>query len=179
MARRLRGGSLARTAGVRRLTAWSDGPGGIVNTAVSASATAFLGSFITGAVEGLTIVRIRGSMLYHLTAASAANDGFVGAMGIGIASVAAITAGVGSVPTPITEQDSENWLYWTPLQVQAMTATPGFSDEGSTWARVEIDTKAMRKLPTDLGIYAIIEVTEIGTSALSVQFDSRALAKLP
>ena len=45
--------------------------------------------------------------------------------------------------------------------------------------RMEIDTKAMRKLHEEDSLYAAFEVTEVGVSTMTVQMDSRLLVKLP
>ena len=167
----------------RRLTAWSDGTGDTGVTAVSSASATFVGMAFSAVVEGLTLIRQRGYFSVQLTLATAANDGFAGAFGIGIASLAAVTAGVSSVPTPITEQSSENWLYWQAFSVKGQQAFstgggPGAEQQG-TYLRFEIDSKAMRKLPTDMAIYSIVEVAEVGTAALLVHHDSRTLLKLP
>ena len=181
MALRRRGSFPVR--GQRRLTAWNDGTGGTTTTAISGNGSTFVGSAFQAVSEGLTLIRIRGYFDTRLTLATSANDGFHWAFGIGIASLAAVTAGVASVPTPLTEQGSENWLYWMSgvnRGAQAFSAGggPGMEQAG-TFFRFEIDSKAMRKLPTDLSIYAIIEVVENGVATMDVMHDSRSLVKLP
>ena len=168
----------------RRTTNWAAGVGGSAVTGISATTPTFIGSSITPTVPGLTVIRQRGHLRVVLTVATAAGDGFIGAFGIGIASLAAVTAGVSSVPTPITEIGAENWLYWTPIQLIgqqlfASGAGPGAEQLG-TFVDIEIDTKAMRKFPPDTAIYAMIEFgTETGTASCNVFFDSRVLFKLP
>jgi len=162
----------------RRLTAWDAGPGGTAVTSISSTAATFLGSAITATVEGITAIRIRGKFWATLTSTAAAQDAFIGAFGIGIASLAAVTAGAGSVPTPLTEQGSENWLYWMPVQILAQ-GTGTLGRELGAFQSFEVDSKAMRKLPTDLSIYAMVELAEVGTAVASFLFDSRVLAKLP
>ncbi len=55
----------------------------------------------------------------------------------------------------------------------------GDFDSQAGSATVVVDTKAMRKFPAEMSIYAALEVVEIGTATLNVFFDSRALGKLP
>ena len=43
----------------------------------------------------------------------------------------------------------------------------------------EVDSKAMRKFPSEFSLYAAIEVVEIGVAELDVFFDSRVLVFLP
>jgi len=169
----------------RRLTAWSEGVGGTAETAVTSVTPQFLGDSLEPGIPGLTLIRLRGELLISLTQASAAKDGMIGAVAIGIATKAAILAGVVSVPTPITEQDSENWLWYQAFAVVCPTIGTGVSDgvsSASTSAsfRVTIDSKAMRKLPEEMALYAMIEVgSELGAAAVSVFLDTRALFKLP
>ena len=181
MARLRRGSSLqglGRSQSLRRETAWIQGPGGTGATAISTSSAAFVGSGIAPAVEGLTCVRIRGELLGTLITATGSLDGFRGAFGIGIVSSTAFGVGIGSVPTPITDQAFENWLYWTPLQVIAHISTE--ADFGLEAAlRMTVDSKAMRKFPSDMVIYSAMEVVEVGAAVMDLSFDSRMLVKLP
>ena len=121
----------------------------------------------------------------HLTSAAAALDGFAGAFGIGVITAAAFTAGVGSVPTPITEIGWDGWLYHQFIDLRA----PGLIDGSaavdvdimlSTTAavRIPVDSKAMRKIGIDEVTFGVLEVIEVGTAALSWRFNSRILDKL-
>jgi len=117
-----------------------------------------------------------------LTLATATNDGFHGAFGIGIATAAATAAGGASVPTPITEDASDNWLFHRYFSVTAgFPFATGADPAGNLHAFVdfEIDSKAMRKSPLETSLYAALEVTEVGTAAMLVFHNSRVLVKLP
>jgi len=135
-------------------------------------------------VEGLTLVRTRGEVEIHLSTASAAGAGFRGAFGIGVASLAAVTAGVASIPTPITEADNDNWLYHRFFSVIAADAiaVSGAASEalqgGMQAVRFEVDSKAMRKVPVGTALYGIVEVVLSGTAAAQFAFNSRMLFKL-
>ena len=124
-------------------------------------------------------MRIRGQLDFMLTLATAAGDGFQGAFGIGIATTTAIVAGVGSVPTPITEQGDENWLYWHALSIHNPVVSSAEINGQGPYQRLIVDTKAMRKLPDGMSLYAIAEVVEIGTATSTMFFDSRLLVLLP
>jgi len=163
----------------RRKTAWTVGPGGVSATPVLSSSSGFIGSASQPLVEGLTVARIRGLFSVVLNVATAAGAGFQGAVGIGIATLPAIVAGIGSVPTPIAEADSENWLWWHVLSVHAGDATAGSRNWMSAAQDVVIDSKAMRKNPSDMGLYAAFEVTEIGTADIDIFLDTRVLDFLP
>ena len=161
----------------RRRSSWEFGPGGSASIGFTASSSVFLGSAIVPTTPGLTLVRIRGHVLLGLTAATALG-GFSGAIGIGLATSAAVTAGIASVPTPLTELGDENWLWHSFFSVRAPSAT--LSDwTDAAMVRILIDSKSMRKFDEGMSIYAAIEVVEEGTSVMRVDLDSRALALLP
>ena len=161
----------------KRLTSWEEGPGGTAALGLSASTIQFLGAALTPTQDGLTQIRLRGRLSWFLTLATSAGDGFQGAFGIGKATAAAVLAGTGSVPTPITEQAWDGWLYWTPISIHgAVVSSTALGNE--TKQDFEIDTKAMRKLYEEDSIYAMIEIVEIGTATATMFFDSRILFKL-
>ncbi len=181
--RRLSRTSPERTS-LRRKSTWDLGPGdnGPL-TAFIASGTQ-LTSGVTPVVEGITVVRIRGRLQLRLVTAVSSADGFHGAFGIGIITAAAFTAGVASVPTPITEMGWNGWLFHQMLSLKAVQpiAAAGVSlagDESSSVLNMEVDTKAMRKFGSDMVLFGAIELTEVGDAALDWYFNTRALYKLP
>jgi len=136
--------------------------------------------------DGVTLIRTRGRLQLYLEAATSGRDGFSGAFGIGVATTAAVVAGAASVPTPITEQDWEGWLFWTAIQLHAGDPITGDAVVDADLVNVQtavqivdIDSKAMRKLGEDMTIYGALEVTEVGTATLDWSVDSRMLFKLP
>ena len=146
---------------------------------LSASQTFFIGSVAALTTDGNTLLRLRGRLSAFITAATAIGDGFQGAFGIGIATDAAIAVGSSAVNTPLTEQNWDGWLYWTPLSIHALSVTGAANDFGAAAALdVEVDSKAMRKLDAEDAIYAMIEVVEEGTATADVFFDSRVLLAL-
>jgi len=177
-----RGSHQAFRSSRKRLTAWAVGTGGTtVDTLINTGST-FIGSAVMPAVEGLTVIRIRGQFGVYQRLATAAGDGFSGIFGIGIATLAAVTAGIASVPTPITEVDDENWLYLQMFDVRSgqifsAGGAPGAEQHGVVW-RFDIDSKAMRKLPEGMALYAACEVVETGAATLEIVHDSRVLVKL-
>ncbi len=131
-------------------------------------------------LDGITLVRTRGYFRVVLDTVSAASSGFSGAFGIGLASLAAVTAGIASVPTPITEQEDELWLYWSAFSVSGVTATIADGVNAQSVEHfMEIDSKAMRKFEAGMAMYAAVEVVEIGAASMFVWHDSRMLFKLP
>ncbi len=130
--------------GLRRKTAWGIGPGSSAALNISASGASLVGLGAASTLEGSTCVRIRGELLITLISVTSSLDGMRGAFGIGIVSNPAFTAGIGSVPTPITEASDENWLYHRFFTVIGAQASETWGNAGSAVLRVEVDTKAMR-----------------------------------
>jgi len=187
VARILRGSSrtiLSRSN--RRKTAWELGPGdSAAQTPLSATASS-LTSGVSFLVDGGTVVRLRGHLVLQLTTAAALADGFHGAFGIGVATLAAFTAGVASVPTPITELAWDGWLYHQFVSIKAGDSViaagasnePGQMHSVSAVQRVDVDSRAMRKVNIDEVVYACLEVGEVGTASMAWFFNSRLLLKL-
>jgi len=173
-----RGHRFPRTSN-RRQTSWEIGPEE-VNGSTSSSAAKLWSGAVTPVTDGLTVIRIRGYVRVILSAASAAGSGYFGAMGIGIAEDAAIAIGVTAVPTPLTEEASENWLWFQYFDIRSVTATiaDGSNAFGVT-AAFDIDSKAMRKLPFGKTLYGASEFVESDTSVIETQASSRVLVKLP
>jgi len=178
---RLRGSFPARARSQRRRSAWDAGPGGTAVTSLSNNTPAFLGSAVTptAGAAPLTVVRIRGQVDVMLTLATAAGDGWQGAIGIGLATTAAVVAGISSVPTPTTEQGDENWLWWHVFSVHNPLVSSSELNGMGAYQRIEIDTKAMRKFDDGMSIYAAINQVETGTATMDVFLDTRMLTLLP
>ena len=161
----------------RRKTSWELGPGSCVRTLVSGVGASFIGDAVQPTIDGLTQARLRGRLHAMLLTGTAAGDGFCGAFGIGLATAAAVAAGAASVPTPITEQAWDGWLYWMPIQL-AVQGTTTF--EAVSYQLIDVDTKAMRKLNEEDAIYAMVEIeNEEGTATAEFLFDSRSLLMIP
>ena len=158
--------------GARRKTGWETGPGG-ARQQIAASGSVILGLGSVSGADGITLVRLRGSLMLKLSAADAETAGFVGAFGIGIVKAPAFAIGVTAVPTPVTEQDDEEWIFWYPISVL------GSGTGEAAVQRIDIDTKAMRKLTVGDTLYGVVELTEAGVSVLETYFDSRMLIMLP
>ena len=145
-----------------------------------ATGSAILGNGVGPNVEGLTVVRIRGELLVYLVSATALADGFNCAFGIGITSAQAFAIGVTAVDTPISEAAAELWMYHRFFSLHAPSAAEAeFIPSLAAVARIEVDSKAMRKFAADEILYAAIEVVELGTAQVQVDFNSRVLVKLP
>jgi len=165
----------------RRRTAWDNGPGGTSAEVISTSIRAIVGLGVSPNLDGITFARIRGVLDLLLTSTSVAAGGFSGAFGIGIATLTAFTdIGVTAIPTPITQQSWEGWLYWKAFSVLSATATIADGANASAIHRsIEVDTKAMRKAGEEMIVYSVIETVEVGVAVMQVSFNSRALVFMP
>jgi len=184
---RLRGSRFPRT-GARHRSSWGVGPattaGGAGQSLVSSTAD-LGGTAVSVGLDNLTLIRTRGEFVAFLKTSASDANGFHGAFGIAKATSAAILAGVASVPTPITEQDWEGWLYhryfsiFSGGPIAAATAAQEALQVNNVCAalRIEVDSKAMRKSDIDEGFYCAVEIVEVGTATMSWTFNSRMLFK--
>jgi len=169
-------------------SSWEVGPetsggGGPQQIAVSSSQLA--GTSVSSTIDSLTLIRTRGELLVFLTGATSLGDGFHGAFGIAKATSAAVLAGAASVPTPITEEAWDGWLYHryfaviAPGPIAVATAAQETLQNASGIAafRFEIDSKAMRKQDVDESFYGVIEVVEEGNATMEWLFNCRLLVK--
>ena len=176
---RSRGFSQARPRRTRRRTSWEEGPGGTGIQTQSASGTIIIGSGAQVTTDGLTLARLRGRLRMYLKSVTSIGDGMIGAFGIGVVEGQAFAVGVSATPTPVAEQEWDGWIYWTPIQVLAPTATEEFGNAGMSMVDFDVDTKAMRKLQEADTIYAVAEFVEVGAVSMDMVFDSRVLLFLP
>ena len=177
MARRSRGSYPVRTS--HRQTGWELGPGSEAGTplSLSASSSGIIGSGVAPVVDGLTIVRTRGEMLFYLDSATADNDGFLVAVGIGIVTADAFAIGATAVPSPLSDADWDGWLFYDFRHVFAEVAAIDTADRGWT-ARLVIDSKAMRRIGVNDVVFMTAEGAETGTSVVRCYGISRMLFKL-
>ena len=159
----------------KRLTEWGLGPGGTGVTNLVGTGSAILGSGVAFTAK-TTVIRIRGLFSITLQIATSLGDGFFGAVGIAMVQTPAFTAGIASLPTPVTEANSDAWLWHSYFDVRR-AIDPG--SNGSGFQRIVVDSKAMRKAEGfENTIYAAVELTEVGAADVDIFFDSRLLGKL-
>ena len=173
-------GSTRPGRGNRRLTDWAAGPFSAPQD-LSAAGPSLWDTAQSPLIPGLTVVRVRGEFTIVLNAITTVGDGFNNfAVGIGVASLAAFTAGVASLPTPLTEIEWPGWLWHSSHgELQGMSITESGQSPLEALRGV-IDSKAMRKLRTDEVIFGAIEMgTEVGTAVASFSARTRMLVKLP
>ena len=159
----------------RRKTSWQVGPttNGIETLTATGSLLVNLQSQV--ATDGLTLVRIRGQWDLFLEASAAVAQGYHGAIGLCFVSENAGGIGITAVPTPITDEAWDGWV-WHHYFSLFRGLDPGAN--GSGMIQIPIDSKSMRKeKATDL-LVAVIQATEIGTAILDFSMRTRILVKL-
>ena len=121
-----------------------------------------LGSMTVAAGGGIeaTILRCRGQLLCSAVP-DAGTDQAMLALGLMVITSSALAVGGVSVPGPIEDVDSDSWLWHRYVPFDAIAAASGIDRLGSLVERVEIDAKAMRRVPEDS---ALALVGQIDTS---------------
>ncbi len=153
----------------QRLTQWA-GPAAQEYIAVASGGATLVASLAFE--EPATVMRTRGRISVKPTSV-AADLAIVGAIGLGIVSAEAFTAGVASIPEPFSDADWGGWFVWQSFAYQfefADATGVNYAD----WNFV-IDSKAMRKVsPSEV----VVQIVESFTGAFSVATPVRMLVKL-
>ena len=153
MARRSVVVSGRQNRGPRRATQWLGSALGTDVIALAAGASTIDQTFAF--VEPATIVRTRGSIWVTSDQVATTEHPF-GALGVAVVTDQAAAAGVASVPTPITENDSDDWLLWTPF-AQSVRFASGIGFDSQAFSRFDFDSKAMRKVDDNSTAVVMIE----------------------
>ena len=138
----------------KRATFWGRSPADTAFTALAAS-SAVLDSTANSVDAGETIVRVRGQLIVS-SDQSAVSEEILGAVGFMIVSDQAVATGVGALPTPYTDQDSDLFFVYQHFAdgVVFLDST-GF--QHNRFARFEFDSKVMRKFPLGTTLSVIVE----------------------
>ena len=165
----------------RRGVGWEEGPGGHAVTQLTTTGSTILNAGAQSQLDDITLMRTRGGAHIFLNgAATGAGAGFHGAIGIGIVTSEAFAIGITAIPVPITNLDWDGWLYHSFFDVHVGSSAPaGPIDSASSSVRLDVDSKAMRKLTGGDTIYAAVQVEEAGTAVVDIYFESRLLIKAP
>ena len=122
--------------------------------------------------EAQTVMRCRGSALCAFNAATTALDEADITLGLGIFSTDAFNAGSASMPDPAGEPDYP-WLWWGVFQMFSpfVIDGTGSDDSGALIHRLEIDTKAMRRVKPRQTLGWIAQyVDQTGTPSVRLSF---------
>ena len=173
--------SFLRSPGSRRRTDWSDGPGASdgTNLQLTASGQSGVGVGQTPIGEEVTIIRTRGILSLSLGLATSANDGFWGALGIGITTVQAFTdVGITALPIPLDDVFWDGWLYHTFFDIRSSVASSTANAGVNGMMVLPIDSKASRKLQLNEVVFMVVQVVETGTAVVNIHAATRMLLKL-
>ena len=164
-----------RSSGSRRQTSWASI--GVIQTTVDGSASlASSGNAALLALRPFTIVRTHLEILLQ-SDQLAVTEAQVAAVGLMVGSDSAIAAGVASVPTPLTELESDLWyVHQTMLNSIDIAGTVSIGDTAAG-RRYTVDSKAMRKVNNDQDIALVVEGSGTGDGCL-VTTIGRFLIKL-
>jgi len=177
--------------GPRRKTSWEIGSQSGVDGAprtIAGSAIQVGTTGVSSLSDGLTLIRTRGEVNMLLTSIDALGNGFHGAFGLGIVNENAFSAGVGSMLSALTDEDWDGWFFHRyfsliaggPIAAATAAQEALQNSATSTALRLEVDSKAMRKLGEQEVIYASMEVVLVGgAGSMEWAFNSRSLFKLP
>jgi len=125
------------------------------------------------ALRPFTIVRTH-LLLTWDSDQSAASEVPIGAVGMIVTSEQATTAGIASIPTPVTEADADFFVYQPLMSSFSFATAAGFeSHSGGYWT---VDSKAMRKVGINQDIACVVEESNNVGAFVGVQ--GRMLLKL-
>ena len=168
-------GFIQRSGRMRRETIWI----GIVetNTVLAAASNVVLfGGLSAGglALRPFTVVRTR-LLLNVKSDQRAVSENYSAALGISVVTEQAQAAGVGSVPTPYAELDSDVFFFWEQVAGQiSVTSDIGVLEAGHSRYG---DSKAMRKVEDGQDLATTIEASAV-SNGVTVFKAGRLLAKL-
>jgi len=170
-----RSGLVLRGGRMRRESLWlgsapatnSIGLGtGVLLTVLNTAALAF---------RPFTIIRTRG-LLYLFSDQSANSENQMIGFGATVVTEEASAIGVTAVPTPLSEQSSDWYVYETLMSTVVVSSAIGIFNAAES--RV-IDSKAMRKVDTGQDVITAVETAATGISeGVSFRAQVRTLIKL-
>ena len=142
---------IARRA--RRATQWIASTVETGATTLGANTAVLDQTFAFG--EKATVIRVRGE-LYVKSDQLAGTENALGAVGMAVVTNQAAAIGITAVPTPITDQASDNWFLWQPIigPLEFGDAT-GFSF--NPYTRYIFESKAMRKVDDGDTVAVVLE----------------------
>ncbi len=134
---------------------------------VSTNTTVLSGGTISFA-EAFTILRCRGYVQASMDATKQVDDHIRVIFGLGIVSTDAATLGATAMPDPGDEANFP-WLWWGSLRLRSYVAA-GAEAWGMTAQRLEVDTKAMRRVKPGQSLVWIAETASV-TGAVVTNID--------
>jgi len=151
MVHRRRTGSVRFSAPVKRATEWFATVAADDSATLNANSAIILHSFDAAEKAKLpfTIMRIRG-YLFVVSDQVAANEDFIGALGMAVVGDQATALGVTALPDPVNEGDSDLWF------VHRYFAGNNTVAIGNSVVQMDLDSKAMRKVEQGQDFFSIL-----------------------
>ena len=134
---------------------WSSLTRSVFNPAAGGT---FSGSSFASGLQA-TILRARGYVQATMDSTKQVGDNMTLTFALGIVSTDAFGAGAGSLPDPAAEPEYP-WLWWGAMDLTAQVAA-GDDAWGSHSQRLEVDTKAMRRLNPSQSLIWVAEATSV------------------
>ncbi len=123
--------------------------------------------------QDITVLRTMGNLLCSAVANAAADDD-VFAFGVIVVQNAAAAVGGTSVPGPINDIDAD-WLWWEAVPMASIAATAAEDNSRNLVHRVQIHSKAMRRMATDQSVILVGEISTNEFAAATVNGSLRLL----
>ena len=164
---------VVRSRGPRRTTTWFDIPP--TSTIMTASGGTLVSVLNAAALALRPFTIVRTHLLVHITSDQLAADEIqMAAVGFAVVSDQASAAGVGSIPTPVTENGSDLWfLHQFVINEFALNSAIGF--DANAGHQYLIDSKAMRKVDIGQDVVQVAEQTTF--NGVIVNMAGRMLVK--
>jgi len=121
-----------------------------------------------------TVLRTRGELIV-VAIPDAATDSDVLGLGLIVVSAAALSVGGTSVPGPIADVSNDGWLWHRFVGLDAAGDTAVDASSNASVVRVEIDAKAMRRMPQDWALVLMGELTSGDFAQVTVTGGVRTL----
>jgi len=164
-------------SGQKREHSWFDIPAASV--ALVAAGGTIYASLTAAELARRPFTIVRTHLTAHLQSdQGAASELQVAALGLAVVTDQAAAAGVGSVPTPVTDDDSDNWfVHKYMISNFTFASGVGFGEGLSAGTLFEIDSKAMRKVNDGDDIVVVGEVDAVAGSGVILTIAGRLLIK--
>ena len=150
------------TRSQRRPTNWSGSVAAAATVLTPLSKVLAL-TLVPEGFGGETVIRIRGTLL---VSGDATDAGFVynGAIGAIIVTETAVTAGIASLPDPVSDADDDGWMFY-----RSFAGIPsGDGAAGALGAQLlELDVKAERRMPDG---HRLVFVVANASTAIGFKF---------
>ncbi len=165
-----------RRGGVRRQMDWIAGVDRSSFVTLAAATKSLDGSFPGTGIPAapFTVTRVRGS-LYVKSDQQTSSEVQQGAVGMGIVSTVAATAGAASIPGPVTDAPWDGWFLWLPFaNAFVVSSAVAVTNTGSLY---HFDSRAQRKVES-LDSIAIMVENASGTTGFEYFLQYRILLKM-